>query len=468
MIKKERIKILALDDEAEYTHVLSHILRDSGYLVKTSNSPVEALNMLEQESFDVVITDLLMLEMDGIQILDHIKGKFPMTQVIMITGYGTVENAVEAMKKGAFSYFVKGHDPENLLQELENIMSIKESNLIKEFNSQNIPSNDLTIPPKMTRVFLETKSKTFEKTLAMAQKAAKSNVNILLLGESGVGKEVFAEFIHESSRRNSGSLVPINCSSISASLLESELFGHEKGAFTGAVTNRIGRFEEANGGTLFLDEVGDISLDTQVKLLRVLESKCIEKVGSNAQKRLDFRLLSATNQDLEGKITIGEFREDFFYRISSIVIRIPPLRERKEDLENLISFFLKQAQEEHMIKISKIDREVKKFLLDYDYPGNVRELKNIIERLVVLSEDGTITKEWLPICINYKKERIEKEEIEIKPLKEIRKEFEADYIQEVLYACAGNITEAAQLLEISRRQLFNKINDYGLKSEVLK
>ena len=225
----------------------------------------------------------------------------------------------------------------------------------------------------------------------------------------------------------------------------------------------MGRFETADGGTLFLDEVGDISLDTQVKLLRVLESKSIEKVGSNASKRLDFRLVSATNQNLEEEITLGNFREDFFYRLSSIVIRIPPLRARKEDLESLIAFFMKYAQKEQMIKISNMEPEVKKFLLQYDYPGNVRELKNIIERLVVLSEDGVITKDGLPICTNYKKERVESRGFEIKPLKEIRKDFEIEYIQNVLHACSGNLTEGARHMEISRRQLFNKISDYGLR-----
>ena len=461
MIKKELMKILALDDEAEYTHVLYQILRDSGYLVKTSNSPIEALNMMKKESFDVVITDLMMPDMDGIQVLEHIKEYHLNTQVIIITGYGTIENAVEAIKKGAFTYFIKGHDPENLLQEIENIRSTKEE-VLKGFNRKNQVSNNFKKSSESNEFLLETKSKTFAKTLEIAQKAARSNVNILILGESGVGKEVFARFIHESSRRSSDSFVPVNCHSFSESLLESELFGHEKGAFTGADVNRVGRFEAADGGTLFLDEVGDISLDTQVKLLRVLESKNIEKVGSNAPKRLDFRLVSATNQNLQEEIAFGRFREDFFYRISSIVIHITPLRDRKEDLESLISFFIKKAQEEQMIKISKMEPEVKKFLFEYDYPGNVRELKNIIERLVVLSEDGIITKEGLP-STNYQKERFERDDFEIKPLKEIRKDFEMKYIKKVLNASSGNITEAARLMEISRRQLFNKISDYGLR-----
>lgn len=456
LINKKQIKILTLDDEVEYTQTLFHILSNSGYAVKTSNSPIEAFEMMKNESFDVVITDLMMPTIDGIQVLKHIKEYYPKTQVIIITGYGTIENAVEAIKKGALTYFIKGHDPENLLQEIENIKSMKEEGVLKNLDNEKQFS-------EVNGFLLETKSKVFAKTLEIAQKAAKSNVNILILGESGVGKEVFARFIHDSSRRSSGSFVPINCHSFSESLLESELFGHEKGAFTGAAATRIGRFETADGGTLFLDEIGDTSLDTQVKLLRVLESKSIQKVGSNASKKLDFRLVSATNQNLQEEITLGNFREDFFYRISSIVIRIPPLRARKEDLESLIAFFMKKAQKEQMIKISNMEPEVKNFLLQYDYPGNVRELKNIIERLVVLSEDGVITKDTLPICTNYEKKLVESRGFEIKPLKDIRKDFEIEYIQKVLHACSGNLTEAARHLAISRRQLFNKVSDYGLK-----
>ncbi|WP_200868664.1 sigma-54-dependent transcriptional regulator [Bacillus cihuensis] len=456
MINKKQIKILTLDDEVEYTQTLFHILSTSGYAVKTSNSPIEAFEMMKNDSFDVVITDLMMPTINGIQVLKHIKEYYPKTQVIIITGYGTIENAVEAIKKGALTYFIKGHDPENLLQEIENIKSMKEEGVLKNLDNEKQFS-------EVNGFLLETKSKVFAKTLEIAQKAAKSNVNILILGESGVGKEVFARFIHDSSRRSSGSFVPINCHSFSESLLESELFGHEKGAFTGAATTRIGRFETADGGTLFLDEIGDTSLDTQVKLLRVLESKSIQKVGSNASIKLDFRLVSATNQNLQEEITLGNFREDFFYRISSIVIRIPPLRARKEDLEGLIAFFMKKAQKEQMIKISNMEPEVKNFLLQYDYPGNVRELKNIIERLVVLSEDGVITKDTLPICTNYEKKLDESRGFEIKPLKDIRKDFEIEYIQKVLHACSGNLTEAARHLAISRRQLFNKVSDYGLK-----
>ena len=463
MKKDKKAKILLIDDEIEYTQVLGAILSSSGYNVAALNSPKEALGIIEKEHFDIVITDIMMPEINGMQVLEHVKKHCKSTRVIIMTGYGTIENAVDAIKKGAYTYFVKGNDPGKLLQELEKISNLDHYSL-----PENVAGNKKSIkkPERdagSSGFLLDSKSKKFAKTLQIAEKAARSNVNILILGESGVGKEVFAKFIHESSKRSKEPFVPVNCHSFSESLLESELFGHEKGAFTGAVGNRMGRFEAADQGTLFLDEIGDVSLDTQVKLLRVLESKSIEKIGSNAQKNLDFRLVSATNKDLQEEVAFGRFREDFFYRISTIVIKIPPLRERKEDLGEFIDFFMKKAETEQGIKVSRMSVEVEKFLYEYDYPGNIRELKNIIERLVVLSEDGILVREGLPVCTNYKRGNAKQEDFEIRPLKEIRKDFEAEYIQKVLDACSGSVTEAAKLMEISRRQLFNKISEFGLK-----
>jgi len=317
----------------------------------------------------------------------------------------------------------------------------------------------------MKSFMLSTQNKEFARSLEIAEKAAKSHVNLLLMGESGVGKEVFARFIHEKSQRSQGPFVPVNCYSFSDGLLESELFGHEKGSFTGAVGSRMGRFEAADGGTLFLDEVGEISRDTQVKLLRVLESKSIERIGSNQAISLDFRLVSATNTDLEECVSLGGLREDFFYRISTIVIRIPPLRERKEDLEALIQFFLRMAEKEHNISIQGMDDAVAHFLKAYDYPGNIRELRSIIERMVVLSEKGYLVKEGLPICTNYRLRDVKKEPFLIKPLREKRREFEEHYIRLVMEHCGGNMSEAAKKLQISRRQLFNKLADFD-KDEV--
>ncbi|WBW97096.1 sigma-54-dependent transcriptional regulator [Oceanirhabdus sp. W0125-5] len=448
-------KILVVDDEKEYREVFQMILEENGYITEEACGGEEALEKLKKESYDLILTDLIMKGMDGIELLKKIKKEYADTEVIIATGYGTIKNAVEAMKKGAYTYFIKGHDPEELLIEIEKLKRLvcveKENKILRSQKSNS-------------SFMLSTKNKEFKKVMNIAEKAAKSNVNILILGESGVGKEVFARYIHECSDRKDEHFIAVNCHAFSESLLESELFGHEKGAFTGALDKRIGRFEAAHGGTLFLDETGDISLSTQVKLLRTIESKKIERIGSNKSIDVDFRLICATNKDLHKSIMSGEFREDLFYRISTITIEIPPLRERKEDIPDLINFFFEKYKVKLKKNVSKIEKEVMDFLLSYEYPGNVRELKNIVERLIVLSEKGIIQESDLPEHGDKKAYEKEVEATEeIKPLKVIRKETEAKYIEKVLEQCNYNITEAAKKLDISRRQLFNKITEYELK-----
>ncbi|WHH58864.1 sigma-54 dependent transcriptional regulator [Petroclostridium sp. X23] len=444
--------ILIVDDEKEYREVFQMILEDNGYTAETACSGKEALEKLRKNNFSLVLTDLIMQEMGGIELLEQIKEKYVETEVIIVTGYGTIQNAVEAMKKGAFRYFIKSHDPEELLIEIRKVKKL----VCLEDDNEVLRSRQ-----EDPNFMLKTKSRAFEKVLDIAEKAAKSNVNILILGESGVGKEVFADYIHRCSDRKDRCFIPVNCHALSDNILESELFGHEKGSFTGAVDKRKGRFEAAHGGTLFLDEVGEISLSTQVKLLRTIELKTIERIGSNKSINVDYRLICATNRDLHKAILDGTFREDLFYRISTITIEIPPLRDRKEDLQDLIDFFLKRSEVELKKKVNEIEKGVLNFLLSYEYPGNVRELKNIIERIVVLSENGLIKESDLP---EYKKITSLNQEItEVKPFKDVRKEFEAKYIAEVLELCNYNISEAARKLDISRRQLFNKITEYNLK-----
>lgn len=453
MKKNENIfKILVVDDEKEYREVFQMILEDKGYITEVACSGEEALEKLKNKKYDLVLSDLIMSGMDGVELLKKIKEEFSETEVIIVTGYGTVKNAVEAMKKGAYTYFIKSHDPEELLIEIEKIKKLVFLENDNEILKGQVPDS---------KFMLNTDNKRFKKIIDIAQKAAKSNANILILGESGAGKEVFARHIHNFSDRNDKHFVAVNCHAFSDSLLESELFGHEKGAFTGAIDRRMGRFEAAHRGTLFLDEIGDISLSTQVKLLRTIETRKIERLGSNKSIDVDFRLICATNKEMHKSIIDGEFREDLFYRISTITIEIPPLRERKEDIPNLIDFFFEKSKVDLKKKVLKIEKEVMDFLINYDYPGNVRELKNIVERLVVLSENGIIKEIDLP---EYKDNHTRIEETqEIKPLKEIRKEAEAKYIEKVLEKCGYNITEAARKLDISRRQLFNKINEYKLK-----
>lgn len=337
------------------------------------------------------------------------------------------------------------------------------------FNKKNIaiePMDVKDIDDMHKKFLLNTKSPVFAETLRYCEKVANSNSNVLLIGESGTGKEVAAKYIHLCSQRASNDVVAVNCSAFTETLLESELFGYEQGAFTGALKAKKGKFELAHEGTLFLDEIGDTSLLTQVKLLRVIETKKFERIGSNTPMLIDFRLICATNKDLEENILNATFREDFFYRISTIAIRIPPLRERKEDLMDMINFFLEQSCIENRREITYIEPEVNEFLYNYDYPGNVRELKNTIDRLVILSEDGVIKKDNLPILhsiARMKPSSTSNTFQSIISLKEFRKNTESKYLQWVLNQVNGNVAEAARRLDISSRQLFNKINEYGLQ-----
>lgn len=314
---------------------------------------------------------------------------------------------------------------------------------------------------------LNTKNKAFRQALHYCERVADTHANVLLTGESGCGKEVAAKYIHACSHRSSQSFVAVNCSAFTETLLESELFGHEQGSFTGASKTRAGKFELSDHGTLFLDEIGDLSLTTQIKLLRSLETKQIERIGSNTTRKIDFQLITATNQNLPEKIKNREFREDFFYRISTIVIRIPSLRERKEDLPELIDFFLRQAQQENHIKIQSMDSSVENFLMQYNYPGNIRELKSIIDRMVILSDHGIITKDTLPVLYNvsasHKQSSQESGFSEILPWKQYKAESERAYLKWVLEKLNGNVAEASRMLGISSRQIFNKIQEYNLR-----
>ncbi len=443
-------KILVVDDEEEFRDVYKIIFEDKGYDISVASSGEQCLSMLGDDDFDLVITDLKMVGMDGIELLKSIKEKQHGCEVIIVTGFGTVDSAVNAMKQGAFSYFIKGSDPEVLLKEIEKLVRIKSL----EIDNKSIRDQLINF-----EYLLESNNDKFKNMLKIAEKAAISNSNILILGESGTGKEVVAKYIHQMSKRNHENFVAVNCQVFSEGVLESELFGHEKGAFTGAIEKRIGRFEEANDGTLFLDEIGELSLNTQVKLLRVLESRTFERIGSNKSIAADIRLISATNRKLSEEIKSGKFREDLFYRINTITVEVPPLRDRKEDIPILIDFFLTQAQKEMKKKVNKIENGLMELLVVYDYPGNIRELKNIIERLVVLSDDGVIKKADLPDLkiFNYE------ENTEIRSLKDVRQIAEIKYIKYVLEKCNGNISESARLMDISRRQLFNKLVEYGIR-----
>lgn len=452
-------KILIVDDDADYRETYRMLLTKKGYSIDTAASAEEAYNVMDKEFYPLIISDIMMPGTDGIEFLKEVKEKYNKNiEVIMVTGYGSVDTAVQSMKIGAFGYFIKSHNPEELIIEIEKVHKI--------FYLQNI--NELNKSNKKSKFLYTSKNRYMQNIYELVNRVAESNSNVLITGESGVGKEIIAQMIHDKSNRANMPFIPINCQYFSSGLIESELFGHEKGAFTGAAATRIGHLEEANGGTIFLDEIGDMEEGTQIKLLRVLETKQIERLGSNKLINVDFRLVSATNKNLTKAVQEGKFRGDLFFRINTIEIKIPPLRERKEDIEDLLYFFIDRYNKEMGKGIKDIDEDTKKQLLNYKYPGNIRELKNIVERLVVLSNGSILKGEIINIkkSFNYVDNNLDNDSNineSIVNYKEAKRKFEVNYISKVLKSCNNNITHAAKLMDISRRQLFNKIIEYDLK-----
>lgn len=450
-------KILIVDDEADYLETSKMLLEEFGYQVETTASGTEALTIMEKEYYPLVITDIKMSGLNGIEFLQKVKTIYKQNvEVIMVTGYGSVETAVQTMKMGAFGYFIKSHNPEELILEIEKVKEVIDLKRL----------NNLHTKVREESYFVNSKNKNMQKVWDMVEKVAESNANILITGESGVGKEIIANKIHTASSRRTKPFVPINCQHYPDKLIESELFGHEKGAFTGAVARRLGKLEETNGGTIFLDEIGEMDLGTQVKLLRVLENHVIERIGSNRLITVDFRLVSATNRDIYAAVEEGLFRKDFLYRINTIEIDVPPLRERPEDIEDLIDFFIARFAKQTGKTILGIEPESKAALLKYQYPGNVRELKNIIERMIILSNEGLLTldnkKAYVSNTSQYVREA--PHTLAVLSYKQAKQEFEKQYIAGVIAACGGNITHAAEKMGMSRRQLFNKITEYGIKN----
>ena len=458
MMDKNNYRVLVVDDEIEYQRVFSYLLKKNGYMVMSCSSGREALELLECNEIDLVMTDLKMPEMDGVELVRQVKKRWEDIDIMVITAYGSIESAVEAMKYGAAGYSIKNSEPEALLKDVERLARIK---LLERENQalqqQNILGEDM---------FLNTQNRKFRQLLEICRQIAPSDINLLILGESGVGKEVIARYIHNLSSRRENSFIPVNCQVFAEGTLESELFGHEKGSFTGATERRIGRFELADRGTLFLDEIGDIPLSLQGKLLRVLENKEIERVGSSKPIELNIRLISATNKNLEEEIAQGVFREDLLYRINTMTLTVPPLRERKEDLPQLIEYFIRRIEKEQKKKILEIDNLTLDYLYQYDYPGNVRELKNMLERMVALSENGVLKSSDL--SLPYASRADEKQDNgkrKVLPLRAARGIFEKEHIERALELTGGNVAAAADILEITKRQLWNKIAEYQIERE---
>jgi DNA-binding NtrC family response regulator len=444
--------ILVVDDDASLRRIIEFNLKKRSYKTITVESGEKALESLRKNDFCLLISDIKMAGMDGIQLMQkarEIKSDLP---VIFITAFGTIEMAVEAMKLGAFDYITKPFDLEDFLHTVEKALEyhrlVDENIRLKhELKSRDSFSNIIGSSKAMQAVF------------GKIEKIANTDVTILISGESGTGKELIARALHQQSGRSDKPMVTVNCAAIPKDLLESELFGHVSGAFTGAVKNKTGKFELADGSTIFLDEIGDMSLELQAKLLRVLENRTIEPLGSNESIPVDIRVLAATNHNLQENIQSGKFREDLYYRLNVIPIHIPPLRERPEDIPLLVNHFLKEFAPERQVSI---DRNAREIIKNYEWPGNVRELKNLIKRLVVLAEDDKIEAGNLPDEIIHKKEIKQQNHENGRPENVSLEETEKRAILEALEKSGWNQTKAARLLEIPRHVLIYRIKKYNI------
>jgi two-component system NtrC family response regulator len=454
----EKAKILIAEDEKTQRDLLEGFLKKEGFPVEAAANGREALQRLEGDFFDMALIDYKMPELDGLQTLREIRKLYPDLPVVMMTAYGTVETAVASMKEGALDYLTKPIDLDELLLMLQKVT--ERSTLIRENKELRA---QLQERHAFTHIVYE--SSKMEEVMGMVARVAPSQATVLIRGESGTGKELVANAIHYASPRSRRPLMKVSCAAIPETLLESELFGHEKGAFTGATQKRIGRFEEAEGGSIFLDEIGDLSPSTQVKLLRILQDKEFQRLGSNFNLKTDVRVIAATHRNLEEAIKKGLFREDLYYRLNVISIVLPPLRERRDDVPLLIDHFLKKYSKANQKSISDISKEARALLLRYPYPGNIRELENLIERAVVLCRGEIITSQDLPFHLKEEKsengwESSKKE----KSLPESLGEMERDSILKALHQHEGVQTKAAESLGISERVLRYKMRKYQIRS----
>jgi two-component system NtrC family response regulator len=383
--------VLIVDDEKNYPPIIGAVLQDEGYETLTANSGHEALDILDHSDVDLVLTDMKMPGMNGIELLERIKEKDPDLPVIMMTAHGTVEKAVEAMQKGAYSYVLKPFDNERL------VLYVNKANNMYRVVKENRHLRD-AVESKYQFGNIIGKSKAMLEVFERIRKVAPTTATVLIEGESGTGKELVAKSIHFNSPRREKAFVAVNCSALAENLLESELFGHEKGAFTGAIAMKKGRFELADGGTLFLDEIGELSTSLQVKLLRVLQEKVFERVGGIRPISVDIRFIAATNKELKAEVEAGHFREDLYFRLDVVRIPIPPLRQRSEDIRMLIHHFMKKYADERTsdTPVTGIDPGAERLFYDYSWPGNVRELENVIERAMILCPDSVIRETDLP------------------------------------------------------------------------
>ena len=450
-MNKERIRILVVDDEEIVRESLSGWLEKDGYTVATAPDGPSALARVEAERWSILLVDMKMPGMDGLQVLERVKEIQRDTTVVIMTAYATVDTAVSAMKLGAYDYLVKPFDPEELSLMVQKIVAqqalVRENLLLRRALKREYRFRDLV-----------SKNPTMRAVFDLARTAARSNSTILILGESGTGKEVLARAIHAESERAGGPFVAISCAALTETLLESELFGHERGAFTGAFARQRGKFENAHHGTLFLDEIGDISPKLQLDLLRVLEERRFTRVGGTEVVEVDVRIVAATNRDLRKSVDGGTFREDLYYRLNVIPIQVPPLRDRREDIPLLVDTLVEQLSAETRKRIEGVSHDAMALLMSHEWPGNVRELRNVLERAIVVAPGSTLQAPDLGL-LHPAAEPAEAKGNGLETLEEI----ERRHIAHVLARTGGNITQTARTLDIDRVTLYNKIKKYHLR-----
>ncbi len=446
------IRILVVDDEKNIRETLRDILEDEGYEVFLAADGREAVKLIEENNFEIVLLDLWIPEVGGMDVLKRIKEVQPECQTIIITGHGTIDTAVRATKMGAFDFLEKPLSTERLLSVIDHALQIYKLQMENLRLREKVFNNYYMVPGR---------SQAFKDIEEIIEKCAATNSRVLITGENGTGKEVVARKIHEMSNRRDFPFVAVNCAAIPQTLIEAELFGYQKGAFTGAYQDKKGKFELANGGTIFLDEIADMSFEAQSKVLRVIEEMQFERIGGVKSIKIDVRIIAATNKNLEKEVEEGRFRKDLYYRLNVVPIHIPPLRERREDIPDLINYYLDYYSRINNKRRKKLDKRAMDFLTyDYNWPGNIRELKNLMERLSILVKEDAITLEDVRSNIPFH------EDMGFVPvgtnLKKAREDFEKKYILATLKSANYNITKAARLLNVERSNLYKIMKRLGI------
>ncbi len=448
----EKKKVLIVDDETSVRHMLRLVLEGAGYGVSEAGSGTEALQLLQDAPFEIILSDIRMPELDGLGLLQKIKQLGIDGMVIMMSAYGSIDTAVECLKHGAYDYISKPFKPDEV------ILTLRKAEERIRLQRENVRLRQ-QLSKRKDRHTIVYRSQVMERLLDLVSRVAETNSSVLVTGETGTGKELIARALHRQSARSKKPFVAVNCGAIAPSLVESELFGHARGAFTGAVQQKVGLFEEATGGTLFLDEIGELPMDLQPKLLRVLQEGEVRRVGETQSRKVDVRLLAATARDLREQVANGAFRDDLFFRLAVVEMHLPPLRERREDIPLLAKHFACDIAAKEGRPAPEITSAVAESLGDYSWPGNVRELANFMERTMIFCSGDVLDIEALPGEIRRKSRGGEQD----LSLKQAALRLEKEYINKALAATEGNRTQAAKVLEISLRKLLYKIKEYGIE-----